>query len=144
MPHTLLLCSPPSPRFSDLPPSFSWQELPFIFYLVHQAKRIGTLNCKVVELFNLKTIVKYLGVEDCWNWILLRLKMITKYFLLKTNDILFQKLFWTTITKNCSSDWENCGKFNADRCEFAKCLRSPEQFIWTVKVPNNFWNRIYF
>ena len=41
--------------------------------------------------------------------------------------------------KNCSSDREKVLKFEAERREFAKCLRSPEQFIQTVKGQNNFW-----
>ena len=45
--------------------------------------------------------------------------------------ILFPKLFWL---------W----KFEAEGWESAKCLRSLEQFIQTVKGLSNFWNRILF
>ena len=38
--------------------------------------------------------------------------------------------------KNCSTDRE---KFEATGREFAKILRSLEQFIQTVKGQNNFW-----
>ena len=41
--------------------------------------------------------------------------------------------------KNCSSDPEKNLKFEAEGREFAKILRSPEQFIQTVKGQNNFW-----
>ena len=41
--------------------------------------------------------------------------------------------------KNCSSDQENILKFDAEGREFAKCLRSLEQFVQTVKGQNNFW-----
>ena len=41
--------------------------------------------------------------------------------------------------KNCSSDREKLLKFEAEGREFAKKLRSPEQFIRTVKGQNNFW-----
>ena len=42
--------------------------------------------------------------------------------------------------KNCSSDQENFLKFDAEgRGEFAKNLRSPEQFIKTVKGQKNPW-----
>ena len=41
--------------------------------------------------------------------------------------------------KNCSSDPENFLKFEAKGQEFAKCLRSLEQFNQTVKGQNNFW-----
>ena len=42
--------------------------------------------------------------------------------------------------KNCSSDQENVLKFEAEGREFAKFLRSLEQFIHTVKGRND----IYF
>ena len=41
--------------------------------------------------------------------------------------------------KNCSSDREKLLKFGAEGREFAKILRSLEQFIQTVKGQNNFW-----
>ena len=47
--------------------------------------------------------------------------------------ILLPKLFWPTVRKNCSSDWEKLLKFEAKGWEFAKFLRSLEQFIQTVK-----------
>ena len=40
--------------------------------------------------------------------------------------------------KNCSSDREKLLKFEAEGREFAKYLRSLEQFIQTVKGQNNF------
>ena len=40
------------------------------------------------------------------------------------------------------SDWEKLFKFEVEGQEFAKFLRSLEQFIWTVKCQNNFCNRI--
>ena len=55
------------------------------------------------------------------------------------NDILLPKLFWPTVRKNCSSDWEKLLKFEAEGREFCKNLRSLEQFIQTVKGQNNFW-----
>ena len=41
--------------------------------------------------------------------------------------------------KNCSSDRENLLKFEAEGREFAKKIRSLEQFIQTVKGQNSFW-----
>ena len=41
--------------------------------------------------------------------------------------------------KNCSSDQEKLLKFEAEDREFAKILRSLEQFIQTAKGQNNFW-----
>ena len=55
------------------------------------------------------------------------------------NDILLPKLFWPTVRKNCSSDREKLLKFDAEGREFAKILRSLEQFIQTVRGQNNFW-----
>ena len=55
------------------------------------------------------------------------------------NGILLPKLFWPTVRKNCSSDREKLLKFEAKGLEFAKSLRSLEQFIQTVKGQNNFW-----
>ena len=46
--------------------------------------------------------------------------------------------------KNCSSDREKLLKFEAVGREFAKCLRSLEQFIQTVKGQNNFWQQNAF
>ena len=43
--------------------------------------------------------------------------------------ILLPKLFWPTVRKKYSSDWET----------LAKILRSLEQFIQTLKGQNNFW-----
>ena len=40
--------------------------------------------------------------------------------------------------KNCSNDREKLLKFEAKGQEFAKFLRSLEQFIQAVKGPNNF------
>ena len=56
------------------------------------------------------------------------------------NGILLPKLFWPTVSKHCSnSDQEKPLQFEAEGREFAKFLRSLEQFIQTVKGQNNFW-----
>ena len=55
------------------------------------------------------------------------------------NGILFPKLLWPTVRKKYSSGWEKLLKFEAEDWEFAKFLRSLEQFIQTVKGQNNFW-----
>ena len=47
------------------------------------------------------------------------------------NGILLPKLFWP--------DQEKLLKLEAEYGEFAKFLRSLEQFIHTVKVRENFW-----
>ena len=48
------------------------------------------------------------------------------------------------VRKNCSSDQEKVLKFEAEGQKFAKCLRSNEQFIQTVKGQNNFWQQNAF
>ena len=61
----------------------------------------------------------------------------TKNILLESTKpmigILLPKLFWPTVRKNCSRDWDKLLKFEAEGQEFAKFLRSNEQFIPTVK-----------
>ena len=54
------------------------------------------------------------------------------------NGILLPKSFWPTVRKNGSSDREKLLKFEAEGWEFVNILRSPEQFIQTVKGQNNF------
>ena len=51
------------------------------------------------------------------------------------NGILLPKLPW----KKSPCDQENLLKFEAEGQEFAKFLRSLEQFNQTVKGQNNFW-----
>ena len=52
---------------------------------------------------------------------------------------LLPKLLYPTVRKNCSSDQEIILKFEAEGLEFAKFLRSLEQFIQIVEGQNNFW-----
>ena len=42
-------------------------------------------------------------------------------------------MFWSTVRKKCSSDWQKLLKFEAEGWGFAKFLRSLEQVIQTVK-----------
>ena len=58
---------------------------------------------------------------------------------IRVNGILLPKLFWPTVRKNFSADREKLLKFEAEGREFAKFLRTLEQFIQTVKGQNNFW-----
>ena len=54
--------------------------------------------------------------------------------------VFFTKIVLTYCEKKkCSSDRENLLKFEAEGQEFAKILRSLEQFVQTVKGQNNFW-----
>ena len=54
------------------------------------------------------------------------------------NSILLPKLLWPTARKIGSGDREKLLKLEAEGQEFAKVLRSSEQFI-QVKGQNNFW-----
>ena len=47
----------------------------------------------------------------------------------KRNGILFWKLFWPTVLKNCSSYWENC--FANSRLKVEKCLKSLYSTIYS-------------
>ena len=49
------------------------------------------------------------------------------------------KIVLTYCEKNCSSNQEKLLKLEAEGREFAKFLRSLEQFIQTVKGQNSFW-----
>ena len=53
--------------------------------------------------------------------------------MVERNGILLPKLFLPNVRKKCSSDREKLLR------EFAKILRSLEQFIQTAKGQNNFW-----
>ena len=56
------------------------------------------------------------------------------------NGILLPKLFWPTVKKNVLLIKKNFGNSRlVEGREFAKFLRSLEQFIQTVKGQNNFW-----
>ena len=57
----------------------------------------------------------------------------------QTNGILCYKNCSDLLEKKCFSDWEKLLKFEAGGREFAKLMRSLEQFIQTVKGQNNFW-----
>ena len=46
--------------------------------------------------------------------------------------------------QNCSSNREKLLKFEAEGREFAKILRSLEQFVRTVKGQNNFFRGPWF
>ena len=48
------------------------------------------------------------------------------------------------VRKKCSSDREKLLKFKVEGREFAKILRSLEQFVQTVKDQNSFWHQDAF
>ena len=57
------------------------------------------------------------------------------------NSILLPKLFWHNVRKNYSSDQEKFLKFEAQDPEFAKILRSLEQFFRIVKGKNKLYEQ---
>ena len=64
------------------------------------------------------------------------MRWMTHNRLSEGNGILLPILFWPT--GNCSSDWDNVLKFDAEGREFAKTsLKTP--IFQTVKCQNNFW-----
>ena len=69
---------------------------------------------------------------------------ITGHSVTYINGILLPKMFWPTLREYCSSDWEKLLKFEAEGREFAKFLRSLEQFIQTVKGQNKFCEKNAF
>ena len=79
------------------------------------------------------------------SWLLIRRQCYFKrdviefIVLVASYGIFLQKLFRPTVRKNCSSDREKLLKLEAEGREFAKVLRSLEQFIQTVKCLKNFW-----
>ena len=96
-------------------------------------------NVKVLsitsELFMLN--VRYLSERhDKWQFIFKKLRAI---FFQAWNGILLPKLFWLTVRKKWSGYREKLLKFEAEGWEFAKFLRSLEQFVQMVKGQNNFW-----
>ena len=66
------------------------------------------------------------------------------YLFALLSNVYFQQWYFVTkivltyCEKNCSSDREKNLKFEAEGQEFAKILRSLEQFVRTVKGQNNF------
>ena len=57
------------------------------------------------------------------------------------NGNLLSNLFWPTVRKNRSSDWEKLFKFEAEDREFAKVLRPLEHFVQTL-CQNNFAGKV--
>ena len=84
----------------------------------------------------------YTWQKDAMNWKTPKLGWKFYRFLnlvLKSrNGILLPKLFRPALKKNFR-DQEKLLKFMAEGQEFAKFMRSLEQFIQTVKGQNNFW-----
>ena len=96
--------------------------------------------CKVVgksKVIHPKYIWKKVLIKAIWADKLVsgRLACTSSKTKILNNGILLPKLFWPTVRKNCSSDREKLLKFEAEGREFSKILRSLEQFIQTVKGP---------
>ena len=68
-------------------------------------------------------VVNKTKVKRCWG----KLMIFSHFYCQKKrikikfyNGILLPKLFWPTVRKECSSDWENLLKFEAEGWEFEK------------------------
>ena len=59
-------------------------------------------------------------------------------------EMLFCYQNCSTVRKNCFTDREKLLIFETEGQEFAKFLRSLEQFVQTVKGMNNFGSRMLF
>ena len=83
---------------------------------------------------------KYIPIDQYFHKLLMNYLYYENWWIIFWNNgILLPKLFWPTVRKNSSSDWEKVLKFEAGGQEFGKILRSLEQFLQTVKGLNNFW-----
>ena len=110
-------------------------------------KELGILRIEKIRAhFSSEKVVYYWNIQskDCilslrnwvihpvWYRVLQKLRGQDEVGRWYKNGILLPKLFRRTVRKNCSSDWEKIVKFKAEGPEFAKILRSLEQFIQTV------------
>ena len=69
---------------------------------------------------------------------------VTNHMWYDCNGILFRILFGPTMRKKGFSNLKNICKLSDFCLEFAIFVRSPEQFIQTVKGQNKFCQRILF
>ena len=114
-----------------------WQKIDTYNVCILKSKKGRTIRTLLKLKTNNNLIQKNLGINA---GIMLNVEywMYTICFYKSKNiGILLPKLFWPTVRRN--SDWENLLKFEAAGREFAKILRSLEQFLWTVIGQNKFW-----
>ena len=109
-----------------------------VFHIITDPNNFMKTHCKPILIAmyctrKLEGAIKEFGGFEATFFVGIRVRKRT------SNGILLPKLFWPTVRKNCSSDREKLLKFEAEGREFAKILRSLEQFIQTVKGQNNFW-----
>ena len=90
-------------------------------------------NLFLTSWWNLESNYKIWYILIKYNFLIIYFFQIFALFLLKWY---LSGLLWK---KKCSSGWEKLLKLEAEGLEFAKCLRSLQQFIQTVKGQNNFW-----
>ena len=82
--------------------------------------------CPIENDLSEKSILKF-------NFLHFTVSKKEKTMLRCMNGILFPKLFWPTVRRNCSTDIEKLLKFESELQEFGKFLRSLEQFIQSVQ-----------
>ena len=100
---------------------------------------ISVINWKIFQGPTRIFVVVFGHADAVYAWIHIVQKTSEIVQKLYSNGIFLPKLFWPTVRKNCSNDREIFFKFQAESREFAKILRSLEQFVQTVKGQNNFW-----
>ena len=127
------------------PLSRQWKKCLIKYQEQFKALGIRILHCSSKKINKYQSSWKFVNA-----WLMTKLKVKFRWFncpvcridlepLTKMACILLPKLFWPTVRKNCSSDREKLLKFEAEGREFAKFLRSLEQFIQTVNRQKNFW-----
>ena len=124
-------------HFSGYPNPIQWES-------EHISKQSAQLYTKVDSLIErglISCAVLFKKFNHSYiGWLLNLLRPLTVLLSIhSSNGILLPKLLWPTVRKNCSIDREKLFKFEAEGREFAKFLRSLEQFVWIVKGQNNFW-----
>ena len=119
-----------------------------VLFVVFQVSTVKKLREKIMEklmgprnlMLNIPLLPRTRPPQGFSFFFALEQRLIKKGLI-----ILFQKWYFVTkivltyCEKKCSSDGQKILKLKAEGREFAKFLRSLEQFIQTVKGQNNFW-----
>ena len=111
------------------------------FFGLYQINTTATIFSVLVIILKKMSIKFCLFVFYCFCPIFISIENL---YIVERNGILFPKLFWSSVRKNCFRDWEKLLKIEIEGWEFLKFLKSLKQFIRTVKGQNNFWNRMLF
>ena len=97
---------------------YNWKE-----FLKQRLK--GSLKCSRVGHYLFKASFHF-RVCDSPNDFTRSIEIVENFFSVTINGILLPKLFWPTVRKNCSSDWEK--KIRGWRSRICKFL----EIAWTI------------